>query len=440
MSAEVNTDRVCDEELLFSSERSLKEAHDEDLMLAAEIGKSLLERNRELEVVLKATQEFAEEQCAQVDFYLKQVEILRDGNEMSSRACEQLEANNRILSDKCEQWKGECKILEGKNARLWEVINNLETRIEELTSELEKVSEDLTEIKEKENETKEKEEVMIRTDMYTYNRTHEKELNYLNTIPAVVADLPSPCETENESLKKQLSELNIQNKLGKLEKGEIESQLEDLVSENQALYHKISNLNQEITEWEHFAQKEENYRRLAAAFTLKHYAEIEPDSFDAVEKTIQETLLPSTKLTKAKSCESLYLTTDNSIGVAKVVKSPTLVNNILSSVNSSSFLSELDTEYADLVKRYESLLEKFTKQGGQLNENPERTRKVQRAIQTLSMDFSMLTSPTKTTSAGTSPMKDSKTYILKSPGCDGDDYRKLFSDIFAKLKESRLSK
>ena len=39
----------------------------QDLLLAAEIGKSLLERNRELELLLKTTQDYAEEQSSQVE-------------------------------------------------------------------------------------------------------------------------------------------------------------------------------------------------------------------------------------------------------------------------------------------------------------------------------------------------------------------------------------
>ena len=39
----------------------------QDLLLAAEIGKSLLERNRELELILKTTQDYAEEQSSQVE-------------------------------------------------------------------------------------------------------------------------------------------------------------------------------------------------------------------------------------------------------------------------------------------------------------------------------------------------------------------------------------
>ena len=40
-----------------------------DLLLAAEIGKTLLEKNRELEILLKTTQEYADEKAAQADVW-----------------------------------------------------------------------------------------------------------------------------------------------------------------------------------------------------------------------------------------------------------------------------------------------------------------------------------------------------------------------------------
>ena len=369
MSTLVSSERPIDEE---HQQRSMKDTHhDQDLMLAAEIGKSLLERNRELEVVLKATQEYAEEQTAQTDFYMKQVEILRNGQEMSSRTCEQLEANNRALGDKYEQSKQDVKILEGKNARLWEVINNLETRVEELSTEVQTLNEQLAEFKEREEEAA---QVNRKPPEKQQSGRH---VSFHDPI-AVASDLPSPCETEKENLlKKQLSELNIANKLTHLEKGEMESQLDDLTAENQTLYQKISNLNQEIEEWEKFAWKEENYRRLAAAFTLRHYAEVEvePHHLDKMEHRISQTLIPNTKMVKAKSCECLdYFanTTSNTTnnnnnnnnnnkrqqrGGGSRVKTSTLVNSILSGDNSGSFLSELDSEYAELMERYESLLD-----------------------------------------------------------------------------------
>ena len=167
-------------------------------------------------------------------------------------------------------------------------------------------------------------------------------------------------------------------------------------------------------------------------FSIKHNIEVEEPYVSHVRIN---GLSPST-LSKAKSCE--YLNSiplkENTQNIIKGSRVKTLV--LSTDGQSNSILSELDKEYDDLVKRYEALLEKC-KQDGKFNENPERTRKVQRAIQTLSLDFSKLTTPIQ------SPVKPSKTpttiencAVSCETQCHGeDDYRMLFSQIFAKLKE-----
>lgn len=407
---------------------------DQDLLLASEIGKSLLERNRELEAILKSTQEYAEEQAAQTDFYLKQVDVLREANESCSHACEQLDANNQQLLDKYEQQKAECKLLIGKNNRLWELIRSLERRNEELSVELNNLQDTYKE-EEDDNTWIQNDSSQNNVEVTSSEAKHECEA--LVTISKDAADSAEmELKSENERLQKLISELRVIVKVERWHKEEVESQLDDVINENQNLHNKIASLNQEIHEWENFAEKEECYRRLAEAFSVKHNIEIEADYEGSLLASHQITPNAKTKLAKAQSCEFL-----NSSQVAKrgtVVKSPILLNHVLSSENSSSFLSELDSQYADLVKRYEALLEKC-KQEGRFTENPERTRKVQRAIQTLSFDFSKLSSPL------TSPCsKDTKT-LQETCACQTAtntetqvEYRKLFSDIFAKLKESKL--
>ena len=244
-----------------------------------------------------------------------------------------------------------------------------------------------------------------------------------------------------------ISELKVQLNIAKLQKEEVELHMEDILHENDILQKKISSLNQEVREWEMFAQREENYRRLAKAFSSKHSIEFD-DCTGVCKKT-------GCVMVKAKSCESL-----NNINkqCTNVLRAPNLITNVLSSENSSSFLSELDTDYADLIKRYEELLEKFQNKE-KLNENPEKVRKVQRAIQTLSFDFTSKISPLspiKKNSLFTTPNQTPNPNIdlfvnneeinhpetLKASADNNFksihlDYKRMFSDIFNKIKESK---
>ena len=259
-------------------------------------------------------------------------------------------------------------------------------------------------------------------------------------------------ESEISCLKNNITELKVQVRLEKWQKDETDSQMQDVLKENAILHQKVAELNKEILDWESFAQKEECYRRIAEAFTIKHNIEIEETFVRAAHRNGGSGGLlscsPTTLLSKAKSCEYLNRVPKEE-STQNIIKGSASVREIIlsSGVQSNSLLSELDKEYDALVKRYEALLEKC-QQEGKFNENPERTRKVQRAIQTLSLDFSKLTTPIQ------SPLKSSRSFTGDDVSCcrtastetqhdtngSSDDYRKLFSQIFAKLKEAPIEK
>ena len=344
--------------------------------------------------------------------------------------------------------------------RLWERISSLEKTNSELCAEVNTLQERLDEqdeILSKQNNqinmSLRVEEQVKRKNIAEFEKYGIKDEIY-EKFSEMQMTLQNH-ENENKTLKELIADIKGQLNTEKWQKEEMVSQLDDVINENESLHQKICNLNQEIHEWENFAQKEENYRKLAQAFTIKH--NIESDFDDNLLQP--ENYSPRTqKLMKARSCE--FLNKPLSEGNPKILKSPNLVKEILSCQNSSSFLSELDSEYADLIQRYETLLEKC-KQEGKFNENPIRTRKVQRAIQTLSFDFSTLTStlgsPTKpnkkdftdsTTKADQVTEHDVLVTAVKSNACPcscqtrqvlspDSDYRKMFEEIFAKIKESK---
>lgn len=351
-----------------------------------------------------------------------------------------------------------CFHIAGKNNRLWEVINTLEKRNEELSAENSSLKQELLELEDKLLEKGEKQQQQQVTNVVvdceqkqpvleTYHilgsddGQHNGEFSTSEQINNLLKEL--------EQAKALVTELKVQVNIEKWQKEELDSQLQDEIHGNQILHQKIAELNKEVLEWESFAQKEECYRRIAEAFTRKHNIE--------VEETIVHNLnhqhnshpfihpLSPGSLSKAKSCEFLSYAPKSENNKQNIIKSCTIRNTLLTTGNSSSILSELDKEYDDLVKRYEALLEKC-KQEGRFTENPERTRKVQRAIQTLSLDFSKLTtpiqSPTKTSKSPSATCDKCFTvsHTKSVPNINDDtacDYKALFSQIFEKLKESK---
>ncbi|XP_047364431.1 uncharacterized protein LOC124954881 isoform X3 [Vespa velutina] len=107
-----------------------------DLQLAAELGKTLLERNKELENIIKIHQSTIEEQAQEIEYMKKQTAALREVNDSRLKIYEQLEvsiqdlerANHRLVVENT----GDKKLI--KNQSL--TIENLETRCEELQKKI----------------------------------------------------------------------------------------------------------------------------------------------------------------------------------------------------------------------------------------------------------------------------------------------------------------
>ncbi|XP_014612787.1 PREDICTED: epidermal growth factor receptor substrate 15 homolog [Polistes canadensis] len=108
----------------------------QDLQLAAELGKTLLERNKELENIIKIHQSTIEEQAQEIEYMKKQTAALREVNDSRLKIYEQLEvsiqdlerANHRLVVENT----ADKKLL--KNQCL--TIENLETRCEELQKKI----------------------------------------------------------------------------------------------------------------------------------------------------------------------------------------------------------------------------------------------------------------------------------------------------------------
>ncbi|XP_043802580.1 cerebellar degeneration-related protein 2-like isoform X3 [Apis laboriosa] len=112
-----------------------------DLQLAAELGKTLLERNKELENIIKAHQSTVEEQAQEIEYMKKQTAALREVNDSRLKIYEQLEvsiqdlerANHRLVientSDK-KLIKSQCLTIE-----------SLEARCEELQKKIDEINE-----------------------------------------------------------------------------------------------------------------------------------------------------------------------------------------------------------------------------------------------------------------------------------------------------------
>ncbi|XP_053678961.1 uncharacterized protein LOC128729315 isoform X2 [Anopheles nili] len=108
----------------------------DDLQLAAELGKTLLERNKELEATLKHHQNIIDDHVQEIEYLTKQNAALREVNDSRMKIYEQLEVSIQDLErDKYKlalEYQAEKKHVK----QLCSNIESLETKVEELSRSL----------------------------------------------------------------------------------------------------------------------------------------------------------------------------------------------------------------------------------------------------------------------------------------------------------------
>ncbi|VVC41524.1 Hypothetical protein CINCED_3A021535 [Cinara cedri] len=107
-------------------------SYEKDLQLAAELGKTLLERNKELEINLRQQQNVVEDRNQEIEYLTKQTTALREVNDSRLRIYEQLEISIQDLERNNQRLVQE-NINDKKHIKsLYETIESLENRCEDL--------------------------------------------------------------------------------------------------------------------------------------------------------------------------------------------------------------------------------------------------------------------------------------------------------------------
>uniref|UniRef100_A0A672Y3P0 Cerebellar degeneration-related protein 2-like n=1 Tax=Sphaeramia orbicularis TaxID=375764 RepID=A0A672Y3P0_9TELE len=110
-----------------------------DLHLAAELGKTLLERNKELEDSLQQMYINNEEQVQEIEYLSKQLEMLREMNEQHAKVYEQLDVTARELEITNEKLVLESKASQQKIDRLTGTMETLQGQVDSLTTRVEEL-------------------------------------------------------------------------------------------------------------------------------------------------------------------------------------------------------------------------------------------------------------------------------------------------------------
>lgn len=239
-----------------------------DLQLAAELGKTLLERNKELEVALKQHQNVIEDQAQEIEYLTKQTVALREVSDSRLRIYEQLEvsiqdlerANHRLI---IENTAGK-KHIKSLTAN----VETLETKCEDLQTTIDDIRVQMDVLKKRAHRPQETAPVKTPPPMISLKhieRQHERvvieksvhndiadkeDLNILeignirNSTPHKA--VPGKCNENIEEVTQllaQLRENKTQTSRDQRRITELEEQLATIIQQNQALENQVIQMN-----------------------------------------------------------------------------------------------------------------------------------------------------------------------------------------------------
>ncbi|KAL1263870.1 hypothetical protein QQF64_004225 [Cirrhinus molitorella] len=110
-----------------------------DLHLAAELGKNLLEQNRDLEETLQQMYITNQEQIQEIEYLSKQVDMLRSVNDQHAKVYEQLDSAAQELELKNQKLVLENRAAQMKIEGLTETVEGLQAQVEELQRDMQKL-------------------------------------------------------------------------------------------------------------------------------------------------------------------------------------------------------------------------------------------------------------------------------------------------------------
>jgi len=372
-----------------------------DLELAAEIGKNLLERNKELEVMLKSSHQYLEEQTVKNEFLSKQLETLRELHDSQVRTCEQMESTTLDLQKNNKELQSETAVLRKRYQNLVQTVDCLESKCDEYKTQLEELQIERMRLQREmagslslKLTPKENGYELGSDDESDDTEKDEKVLGFKKDI---------------EILNERIMKLKRQHSVERQRREELEIELSDLIHENQQLDKELLHFTEQAKVWQEL-ENEASLLTLSIDNSSEHVRQIsestEDESFVLVENELDR---QSSAMSDQSEVEIL--------SPSHEVKSPL-------KQNSTSFLSELGSQYHELVQKYDSLVKRCKSEG--IVQDIATIPTVQRAIQTSPLD-----------EVPVQQFGDADTSRQNSASGKAREYRQLFAQIYSKLQESK---
>uniref|UniRef100_A0A672MA20 Cerebellar degeneration-related protein 2-like n=1 Tax=Sinocyclocheilus grahami TaxID=75366 RepID=A0A672MA20_SINGR len=356
--------------MMFSSSSSA------DLHLAAELGKNLLEQNRDLEETLQQMCITNQEQIQEIEYLSKQVDMLRSANDQQAKLYEQLDSTAQDLELKNQRLVLENRAAQMKIEGLTETAEGLQTQVEELQRDMQKLKLDSAEQNRSSDRDPDSVQGLLCCKENCQDFSHERSVSTSRS------SLKLEEQDECWELKRSVDSLQAQLSTERAQREAAELEADALVHELSQLEPKVALLG---VYKEHLAEKEAEVQELRL-------------------------LLRSSK-------DNMFLPLDDEMGGAghrgrSLRRCCSSERQLLSDEQPAvkhhgiSLLNEVDAQYTALQEKYDTLLRRCN--GGMLSEKQK-------------------TGQTCTHSPGVNTQNDSQQ----------PEYKALFQEIFTFIQKSQ---
>ncbi|XP_048349790.1 cerebellar degeneration-related protein 2 [Sphaerodactylus townsendi] len=216
----------------------------QDLHLAAELGKTLLDRNTELESSLQQMYTTNQEQIQEIEYLTKQVELLRQMNDQHAKVYEQLDITARDLEDANQKLVADSRSSQQKILSLTETIENLQTHIDDLQRQVEelKTSTQGCVNRERPEQPRSVHSFSCLKELYDLRKYFVYDHIFAEKITSLDSQL-SPVEEENQSLKKAMTLLRAQLEVEKEKRVTMEEEYGLVLKENCDLEQRLADVD-----------------------------------------------------------------------------------------------------------------------------------------------------------------------------------------------------
>ncbi|CAH1795623.1 unnamed protein product [Owenia fusiformis] len=392
--------------------------YENDLQLAAELGKTLLERNKELEHQVALLQQENHEKELEVDFLAKQVDTLRDLGESRSRVYDEVDKNSHKLEHAMKRQTQQSHNDKQKINRLNDTISSLETKCENLQATLEELRK--TDRKRKRRERRSTVSVPTEKEvleLFHFYNLHTKDNEQLHSI------FHQPSQNEIQSLKDHIKELRDQVNVQKAKYSELDTDFGILEQENKHLTERIQDQEHKeidlIKDLEHKYEKQLQDIERSNATKMCRSCQKQFEQHEKEAKVLEPKVEYDVENVRQGVCVRLK-SGGSAFGSRESLNKAGLEtsDDLVTSLTDNSLLSELDQQYHSLVEKYESLIDSRNKK-----------------ISTKEVQTTVIKSSITTSISVKSPKKIDQHRFDHGP----PEYKKLFKEIFDTLKKSTIS-